>query len=51
MAGGKLSGDLVTTTKIHLIGRLAGEGRMRNHAVVLLHIECDELLQGREGGA
>jgi hypothetical protein len=49
MAGSKLSGNVVTTTKINLIWRLAGEGRMRNHGVVLLHIEGDELLQGREG--
>ncbi len=49
MVGGKLSGTMVATTKIHLIWRLAGEGRMRNHGVVLLHIEGDELLQGREG--
>ena len=45
----KLSGNVVATTKIHLIGRLAGEGRMRNHRVVPLHIEADELLQGRKG--
>ena len=49
MAGSKLSGNVVATTKIHLIWRLAGEGRMRDHGVVLLHIEADELLQGREG--
>ena len=49
MAGSKLSGNVVTTTQIHLIWRLAGEGRMRNHGVVLLHIAGDELLRGREG--
>jgi hypothetical protein len=49
MASSKLSRNVVTTTEIHLIRCLAGEGRMRNHGVVLLHIEGDELLQGREG--
>ena len=49
MAGRELSGNLVTTTEIHLVRRLAGEGRIRNHAVVLLYIEGDELLQNREG--
>jgi hypothetical protein len=34
MAGGKLSGNVVTTTEIHLIRRPAGEGRVRNHGVV-----------------
>jgi hypothetical protein len=49
MAGSKLSGNVVTTAEVHLVGRLPGEGCMRNHAVVLLRIEGDELLQGREG--
>jgi hypothetical protein len=49
MASSKLSGNVVTTTNMHLIWRLAGEGRVRNDVVVLLHIEGDELLQGREG--
>jgi hypothetical protein len=48
MAGSKLAGIVVTASKIHLIWRLAGEGRTRNHGVVLLDIEGDELLQGRE---
>jgi hypothetical protein len=49
MAGSKLAGNVVTTTRIDLIRCLAGEGRVRNHVVVLLHKEDDELLQGREG--
>jgi len=49
MAGSKLSGNVVTTTEIHLIWPLAGKGRMWNDGVVLLHIEDDEIRQGREG--
>jgi len=48
MRGCEVSGHLLATSEIHLVGCLARESGMRNDGVVLLDIEFDKLLKGSE---
>jgi uncharacterized protein YPO0396 len=42
--GRKVGGDLSPAFKVHLVRGPAREGRMRNHGIVLLDVERDQLL-------
>ena len=49
MRGCKVGRDLLTPPEVYFVGCLASEGCMWNYGVVLLDVECDQLLKGSEG--
>ena len=49
MAGSEILGDLVTAAKVHLVGRLAREGCVRDDGIVLFDVKGDQPFQVREG--
>ena len=48
MRGGKVGRDLLTPPEVYFVGCLASEGCMWNYGVVLLDVECDQLLKDSE---
>jgi hypothetical protein len=48
MRGCKVGRDLLTPPEVYFVGCLASEGCMWNYGVVLLDVECDQLLKDSE---